>query len=117
MSDFFTSNAVGPVTVVEFQTESLMAAHELDQIGAALYRLVEVDGHKLVLMDFGKVRYLSSQAIGIVMAMRKKISAIKGGKFVLCCVGSEVQQLLKITGLEKLLTIKPTQKDGLKAFE
>ena len=117
MSDFFTSKAVGPVTVVEFQTETLMSAHELDQIGAALYRLVDVDGHKLILVDFEKVRYLSSQAIGIVMAMRKKISVIKGGKFVLCCVGAEVHQLLKITGLEKLLTIKPTQQDGLKVFE
>ena len=84
MSDFFTCIAVGPVTVVEFQTESLMSAHELDQIGAALYRLVDVDGHKLVLMDLAKVRYLSSQAIGIVMAMRKKITVIKGGKYVGC---------------------------------
>ena len=94
-----------------------MAAHELDQIGAALYRLVEVDGHQFILMDFTKVQYLSSQAIGIVMGMRKKISAIPKAKLVLCSVGPSVQQLLKITGLEKLLTIKPTQKDGLKAFE
>ena len=117
MSDFFTAEPSGKVTVITFQTETLMNAHDLDQIGAEIYGLIEDGHHSQILINFEKVMYVSSQAIGIIMAVRKKLAVIPKSRLVLCQVGPSVVQLLKITGLEKLLTIKPTTKDGLKVFE
>jgi anti-sigma B factor antagonist len=100
--------------VIEFKTPSLMDPLELEQIGQQLYHLVDAEDQRRVIIDFEKVQYLSSQAIGIVITMHKKLSALKNSKFVLCGVGPRLMELIKITRLDRLLTIKPTQKEAIK---
>jgi anti-sigma B factor antagonist len=101
-------------TVVQFRNPSLMDPIELEQIGQSLYRLVDAEDHRKIVLDFEKVQYLSSQAIGIVLTMNKKLAALKNSKLVLCGVGPRLQELLKITRLDRLLTIKPTQREAVK---
>ena len=101
-------------TIVQFRNASLMDQIELEQIGQSLYRLVDAEDHRKIVLDFEKVQYLSSQAIGIVLTMNKKLGALKNSKLVLCGVGPRLQELLKITRLDRLLTIKPTQREAIK---
>ena len=103
-------------TVIEFKNASLMDPVELENIGQSLYRLVDAEDKRRIVMDFEKVQYLSSQAIGIVLTMNKKLGALKNSKLVLCGIGPRLQELLKITRLDRLLTIKPTQKEALKVL-
>ena len=100
--------------VIEFKTPSLMDPLELEKIGQQLYHLVDAEDHRRVIMDFEKVQYLSSQAIGIVITMHKKLSSLKNSKLVLCAVNPKLMELIKITRLDRLLTIKPSQKEALK---
>jgi anti-anti-sigma factor len=60
------------------------------------------------------VQYLSSQAIGIVITMHKKLNSLKNSKLVLCAVNPKLMELIKITRLDRILTIKPSQKEALK---
>lgn len=94
-----------------------MEPGELEKIGTELYRLIDEEDRRRIILDFEKVKYISSQAIGILMKMRKKMAALKHTKLVLCSVSPALQQLLKITGLDKLLTVKPTQKEAIKVWE
>ena len=48
---------------------------------------------------------------------RKKLGALKNSKLVLCSVNGPLQQLLKITGLDKMLTVKPTQHEAMKVWD
>jgi anti-sigma B factor antagonist len=112
-ADFTVGKAEG-VTVVEFTTPSLMHAGDLDRIAEALYRLVEADGRRRVVLDFGRVQYLSSRAIGIVTGLRKRLAAFPGSRLVLCGVGPSLMQLLKIAGLDRLLTIKPSRREAIR---
>ena len=117
MNTAFTINQVEHFTVVEFVTSSLMNPVELEDIGTALYKLIDEEDRRRIILDFEKVQYLSSQAIGIVMAMRKKLAALKGGRLILCSVGPTLMQLLKITGLDKLLMMKPSQREAIKVWD
>ncbi|HVT90107.1 MAG TPA: STAS domain-containing protein [Tepidisphaeraceae bacterium] len=110
----FIVQDVEKFTVIEFRTTSLMDAAELEKIGQSLYRLVDEEDRRRVIMDFEKVQYLSSQAIGIILTMNKKLGALKNSKLILCGIGPKLQELLKITRLDRLLTIKPTQREALK---
>ncbi|MDB5173027.1 MAG: anti-anti-sigma factor [Phycisphaerales bacterium] len=114
MDPFFSVGKLGEYTLVEFKTASLMNPTELERIAQGLYRLVDEDGAKLVLMDFTPVEYLSSQAIGMVVGLHKKVSQIPGGKLALCGVGPQLLQLLKITRLDRLLKVFKTQKEAVK---
>jgi anti-sigma B factor antagonist len=113
MDAYFNARQDGGYTVVEFQTESLMNPTELEQIGHALYRLVEQDRKHSFLLDFSRVKYLSSQAIGIILTLNKKLSQVKDSAVVLCGVGPQLLQLLKITRLDQILKILPTQAAAL----
>lgn len=100
-------------TIVEFTTDSLMNPLELESIGQAVYQFVDRTQPDKLLLDFQKVKYLSSQAIGIILTLNKKVTQKKGASVTLCGVGPSLLQLLKITRLDKILTIKPTQADVL----
>ena len=114
MESFFNARQQGGYTVVEFQTDSLTHPLEIERIGQALYRLVEQDGKRSLLLDFTPVKYLSSQAIGIILTLNKKLSQFEDSAVVLCGVGPQLMQLLKITRLDQLLKIAPTQAEALK---
>ncbi len=104
-------------SVVEFKTTSLMDPIILEEIGKELYRLVDEEDRRKLLLDFEKVQYLSSQAIGIILTLNKKLGQLKGSKLVLCGVGPKLMELLKITRLDRILTVKPTQHEGVKVFD
>jgi|SRR5688572_32914295 len=110
----FTVQQIDKFTVVEFKSPSLMDPLELEQLGQQLYRLVDEEDRRKVILDFEKVQYLSSQAIGIVLTMNKKLGSLSNSKLVLCGVGPRLMELLKITRLDRLLTVKPSQREALK---
>jgi anti-sigma B factor antagonist len=114
-AEFYTVREAGRHTVVEFLTPSLMNPLELERIGAGLFKLVDEEKRERLVLDFAKVQYLSSQAIGIILTLNKKLSGTSadGQNLVLCGVGPQLMQLLKITRLDRILTIKPTQKEAM----
>ena len=113
----FTTQVVEKYTVVEFRTASLMDQVVLEDIGKSLYRLVDEEDRRLIILDFEQVQYLSSQAIGIILTLNKKLAPLKYSKMVLCGVGPKLMELLKITRLDRILTIKDTQQNAVKVFD
>ncbi len=103
-------------TVVEFDTSTLMDPLVLEEIGTALYRLVDEEDRRQIILDFERVQYLSSQALGILLQLQKKLSALPHSALVLCSVNARLMELLKIVRLDRLLTIKPTQAEAIKQF-
>ena len=112
----FILQPIGPVMIVEFRNPSLMDPLVLENTSRRLYALVDEEDRRKVIMDFEKVQYLSSQAIGILLSMKKRIDALGNGRLVLCGIGPKLAELLKITRLDKIMTIKPTQKEALASF-
>ncbi|WP_428938804.1 STAS domain-containing protein [Fontivita pretiosa] len=110
----FIVQQVDKFTVIEFRQPSLMDPVQLETIGQSLYRLVDAEDRRRIVLDFEKVQYLSSQAIGIILTMNKKLSQLKNSQLVLCGVGPRLQELLKITRLDRLLTIRPTQREAVR---
>jgi anti-sigma B factor antagonist len=117
MNPHFTVQPFDKYSVVEFRTPSLMDPIILEEIGKELYRLVDEEDRRKLVLDFEKVQYLSSQAIGIILTLNKKLAALKYSKLVLCGVGPKLMELLKITRLDRILSVKPTQSEAVKVFE
>jgi anti-anti-sigma factor len=107
MEDFFIERQDGPVTFIQFVNESLMNTQEIERISQSLCNKIDVDLHHQLVLDFVRVRYLSSSAIGMLLSLKKKVSKVAGGKLILVGVGPELLQLLKIANLHKVLTINP----------
>jgi anti-anti-sigma factor len=115
-SPHFVIQPIEKYTVVEFRTASLMDPIVLEDIGRSLYQLVDEQDKRMLVLDFEAVAYLSSQAIGIILTLNKKLSTLKHTSLVLCGVGPKLMELIKITRLDRVLKIKPTQKEAVKVL-
>jgi len=113
MTPHLTVQQIDKATVVEFVTPSLMDQLDLQNISEQLFELVEKQDKRQIIMDFEKVQYLSSQAIGIVLNVNKKLGALKNSQLILCGVGPRLMELVRITRLDRVLKIKATQKEAL----
>ena len=112
MEHLFTVQTTPKFTVVEFQTSSLMNSREMQQISTELYRMVDQEARHHLLLDFSKVKFVSSQALGIVMTLHKKLTDIKPSTLVLCGVAPALMTLLKMTRLDRLLKIISTRQEA-----
>src|SRR3954451_16876186 len=72
----FTVQQVEKFTIIEFRQPSLMDPVELESIGTSLYRLVDEEDKRKLVLDFERVTYPSSQAIGIVLTLHKKLGSL-----------------------------------------
>jgi len=112
----FNVQQIGDSTVVEFTSPSLMDPIELEQISQQLFKLVDEQDRRRMVLDFEKVQYLSSQAIGMLLGMQKRLASLKKSNLVLCGVGARLMELLRITRLDRVLSVKPSQKEAVRSL-
>jgi len=113
-TDFIVTNIRG-VSVVYFQSPSILDSAEIETIGKRLYRLVDEQAHRKIVLDFGQVRFLSSQTLGVLINLNKKVEQIKG-KLIICGLRPELSKVFKVTRLDKLLKFARDEEAALNEF-
>jgi anti-anti-sigma factor len=76
--------------------------------------LVSGEAPKL-LVDFSGVDFVSSAGLRAVLALVKKVKALKG-TFALCAVRPPVREVLDITGFSAMIDIHPERAAALAAL-
>ena len=108
-------NEVGEVTVVRFVDRKILDEANIQELGQELFRLVEDEHRKNLLLNFSTVEFLSSAALGKLITLDKKVKA-HGGKLKLCNIRREIYEVFAITRLNKLFDIRDEEADALAAF-
>ena len=106
---------VGDVTVVQFRDRKFFDDINIQELGKELFRLVEVDGRKKILLNFSTVDYLSPAALGKLITLDKKVKA-HSGVLKLSNIRPEVYEVFAITKLHRLFDIQDDEADALAAF-
>lgn len=106
---------IGDVTVVNFVDRKILDDQNIQQIGDQLFSLVEAEGYKRLLLNFGNVEYLSSAALGKLITLNKKCKEA-GGKLILSNIGSQIYEVFEITKLDKFFKILKDEQSALQAF-
>lgn len=101
------------VTIVNFEEARLLEVHVIDQIAEQLFKLVDQMDKKKLVLDFSKVQFLASAAVGMLMNLHKKSLAIRG-QLVLCGMKKEIMKVFEIMQLTKVLKFAPDEKEALK---
>jgi anti-anti-sigma factor len=110
-----TVRHVSDVTLVNFDEPSILESAMVQRLAAELYRLVDQSDCKKLILDFGKVQFLASAAVGIVIDLQKRVAA-RQGKLVICALRRELTKVFQIMRLEKLFTFCPDQAAALAVF-
>jgi anti-sigma B factor antagonist len=106
------TNQSGPVTVVTFADSKIIDEAEIQEFGQELYDLVEREGRKKIVLNFGNVEFLSSAALGKLIGFDKRAKQ-HGAELVLCNIRPEIYEVFAITKLTKLFVIKDSEADAL----
>ncbi len=103
------------VTIVDFQEARLLDTKHIDNIAEQLYQLVDKMDRRKLIVDFSKVQFLSSSAIGMLLNLHKKSKAIKG-ELILCGLRKDLMKVFEITNLTRLLRFCADEKEALAVF-
>lgn len=103
---------VGDAVVVGFVDRKILDAANIQQLGGELLSLVEAKPEIRLVLDFSKVEFMSSAALGKLVSLEKKVKE-KGGKIRLCHIRPEIFEVFQITNLHKVFGIHATQSDAI----
>jgi anti-sigma B factor antagonist len=106
---------IGDVTVVNFVDRKILDEQNIQIIGDQLFSLVDHDGLRKLLLNFGNVEYLSSAALGKLITLNKKLQGV-GGRLVLCNIDPQIYEVFEITRLDKFFNIQKEEQAALQAF-
>ena len=66
---------VGEVTVVRFRDRKILEDMNIQEWGAEMFHLVDVEKRDKLLLNFSAVDFLSSAALGKLITLDKKVKA------------------------------------------
>jgi len=106
---------IGDVTVVNFVDRKILDEQNIQTIGDQLFQLVDQEGRRKLLLNFGNVEYLSSAALGKLITLNKKLQAV-GGRLILCNIDPQIYEVFEITKLDKFFNIQKEEQAALQSF-
>ena len=104
------------ITIILFEDESILDPLQVQDIGEQLHRLIEEQDRRRLILDFHKVKILSSQMLGVLIGLLKRIRTGQG-RIVICGMKADLHKVFKITNLDKLFSFYDTEGQALRSFE
>ena len=107
---------VNEVTVVTFKDKKILDEVVIQEIGDALFDLVDKQYKTKLLLNFESVEYLSSAALGKLITLNKRIKE-ENGELKLCNIIPEIYEVFRITKLNRLFEIFDDMDQALRRFK
>ncbi len=103
------------VMLVTFNDSSILDASVIEQLGRDLYHLIDELKKQKIVLDFTNVKFLSSQALGVLLTLHKKVVSIKGS-VLLSGLKPELKKVFSLTNLDKIFKFFPNDAAALASF-
>ena len=100
----------GKTLVVKMEGE--LDHHTSAEIRERIDREIEKGAKKNLIFDFGKLTFMDSSGIGVIIGRYKQIQNI-GGKVAIANVNPHAERIINISGLHKIFPIYNSTKDAL----
>ncbi len=86
---------VGRVTVASFRDERIVNDDVIQEVGEELRSLVAERGRRSIVLNFGRVKAISSAAISVLLFLKKRVEATQG-QLRLCCIHPELMEVFHL---------------------
>ena len=103
------------VTVVRFVDRKIIDASEIEQLGAELLALVDIQQRKRLLLNFEGVEFLSSAALNKLITLHTRVKRA-GGTVRICNLHPQIREVFAITRLDRMFEIAKSEAAGLSMF-
>ena len=106
---------LGEVSVVKFVDKKILEEAGIQELGAELFGLVELENRKTILLNFSGVEFLSSAALGKLITLDRKVKANKG-RLKMSNIRPEIFEVFQVTKLNKVFDIRGEESEAIAAF-
>ncbi len=103
------------VVVVYFSDGKILDSQRIEQVGHELTETVPKATQKKLLLNFRGVSFMSSAMISKLVGINKKCKAASV-ELKFCEVSPNVMEVFKITKLNKVFDIQPTEEKAVASF-
>ena len=86
--------------------------HSAGVIRNELEKEIKRTGAVNIALDFGRVSFMDSAGIGMIIGRYKTVKAL-GGNIIVFDIPSQLQRLFKMAGLDKLVVMCDSLREGL----
>lgn len=100
------------VTIV-FKTASLSSTDGIAAACGQIIDYIDKKNPKLVIADFEKVKFFSSQVIGMLVNIRSRLQK-SGGDFLIAGINPQLYRVFRITKLDKIFRFFPDSESAFK---
>jgi anti-anti-sigma factor len=107
---------MGEVRVIVIEDQRLLDGAAIEQCYRDIIAVLEKTEESNVLLHFGRVAFMSSAALGILVRINKKCKEYQIA-LKLCGIAPEIGQVFKITGLNKVFDIHADPAQAMEAFQ
>jgi anti-anti-sigma factor len=94
----------------------LLPIGRLDSANARSFESIVMErvdkGERLLLVDFGRLNFISSSGMRVLLIAAKKLRASQG-KLVLCAMPEHIQEVFRISGFDQIIPIRDTRESAL----
>jgi anti-anti-sigma factor len=106
---------VGTVTVARFIRADFIDEDIINTTGNQLFHLVEELDCRQLLLNFARVKRVSSAMLGKVIWVHKKLQGV-GGQLALCNLDPTLQEAFQSLQLNRLFRIYAEEQEALQSF-
>ena len=106
----------GTVAIVAFETASISDPEAIAVVSQQIKRFVEESFPKSVVFDFERVKFFSSQVLGLLLDIRAKVQAYSG-EVVVSAIEPQLHRIFRITNLDKIFKFFPNRKTAVAALK
>jgi len=96
------------VTIVRLKLEVITSSNDVARITEWLTKIIDDDGARRLILDFKKVRQVSSAALGMMISLQKHVKEL-GGRLVISHP-EHIEELLRVSQTVRLFELAPDSK-------
>ena len=88
--------------------------HNAEEIRKSADSVIEKNHIKYVIFDFKDTEFMDSSGIGVLIGRSRNLS-FSGGQVVATNLSPRVEQIFRISGLQRLITVVPSDQENQKS--
>ena len=92
------------VTIVTFEEENILEDQQIRKLERALLPVIRNNQQKRLVLNFAKVKFMSSAFLGLLVKLHKRVIEA-GGHLQLYNLDPKIQKVFEITQLVKIFDI------------
>ncbi|MFZ5832163.1 MAG: STAS domain-containing protein [Planctomycetota bacterium] len=104
------------ILIISIDTVRLVDEAAIQQCYREIAEVLDQTEEKCALLHFGRVSFMSSAALGMLVRVNKKCKEFKI-TLKLCDISPDIRQVFKITALDKVFDIRDDLNQALDAFK